>query len=132
MAALTTLRLYRKTTDLLPASEWADKILALLDEKNIGVLTSVSALVTYGRMKGGGACSMISRSLGPAFGGSSGILFWLTYCVNVTFNTRAFSDTIFSTFFADQSKNWSGSEAFWYEFAFSTGTLFLLFLILLL
>ena len=92
-------------------------------------ITSFSAIVTNGRMKGGGAYYMISRSLGPAFGGSSGILFWLTYCVNVTFNTRAFSDTIFSTFFADQSKNWSGSEAFWYEFAFSTGTLFLLFLV---
>jgi len=44
-SALTTLRLYRKTPDLLPAAEWADKILALLDEKNIGVLTSVSSLV---------------------------------------------------------------------------------------
>eukprot|EP00964_Phaeocystis_antarctica_P126932 scaffold90611_cov51-Phaeocystis_antarctica.AAC.2 len=44
-SALTTLRLYRKTDGLLPAEEWADKILALLDEKNIGVLTSVASLV---------------------------------------------------------------------------------------
>ena len=44
-AALTTLRLYRKAPDILPAAEWADKILSLLDEKNIGVLTSVSSLV---------------------------------------------------------------------------------------
>ena len=44
-AALTTLRLYRKAPDMLPASEWADRILTLLDEKNIGVLTSVSSLV---------------------------------------------------------------------------------------
>ena len=36
-AALTTLRLYRKSQDTLPASEWAEKILILLDEKNIGV-----------------------------------------------------------------------------------------------
>ena len=92
-------------------------------------ITSFSAIVSNGRMKGGGAYYMISRSLGPAFGGSSGILFWLTYCVNVTFNTRAFSDTVFSTFFADRSKAWSGAEAFWYEFAFSTATLFLLFLV---
>ena len=44
-SALTTLRLYRKPEGLLPADEWAEKILALLDEKNIGVLTSVASLV---------------------------------------------------------------------------------------
>jgi AP-2 complex subunit alpha len=44
-AALTTLRLFRKSSDILPAEQWADKILQLLDEKNIGVLTSVTSLV---------------------------------------------------------------------------------------
>ena len=44
-SALTTLRLYRKTVDILPANEWAEKILVLLDEKNIGVLTSISSLI---------------------------------------------------------------------------------------
>mmetsp|Transcript_40767 Transcript_40767/g.67711 ORF Transcript_40767/g.67711 Transcript_40767/m.67711 type:complete len:987 (-) Transcript_40767:172-3132(-) len=44
-AALTTLRMYRKAPDILSAAEWADKILMLLDEKNIGVLTSISSLV---------------------------------------------------------------------------------------
>ncbi|KAL1523477.1 hypothetical protein AB1Y20_018415 [Prymnesium parvum] len=44
-AALTTLRLYRKAPDMLPASEWAEKILLLLEEKNIGVLTSISSLI---------------------------------------------------------------------------------------
>jgi len=44
-AALTTLRLYRKSNDILRAEEWADKILQLFDEKNIGLLTSVTSLV---------------------------------------------------------------------------------------
>ena len=64
-------------------------------------ITSFSALVTNGRMKGGGAYYMISRSLGPALGGSSGLLFWFTYCINVTFNTVAFTDTVFATWFPE-------------------------------
>lgn len=62
-------------------------------------------------------------------GGSSGSLFWLTYCINVTFNTRAFSDTIFATFLSEQRKGWAEAEAFWYELAFSSATLLLLFVV---
>jgi len=69
---------------------------------------------------------MISRSLRPAFGGSSGLLFWVTYCLNVTFNTRSFSGVVFQTFFEPA---WPGSTSFWNELAFSSATLFLLFLV---
>jgi solute carrier family 12 (potassium/chloride transporters), member 9 len=41
---------------------------------------SLSAIATNGRIKGGGAYYMISRSLGPAMGGGVGIVF---YCANV-------------------------------------------------
>lgn len=69
-------------------------------------ITSFSALVTNGRMRGGGAYYMISRSLGPAFGASSGLLFWLTYCLNVTFNTVAFTEMFVTTFLPE----WSGGN----------------------
>ena len=97
-------------------------------------ITSFSALVTNGRMKGGGAYYMISRSLGPAFGGSSGLLFWLTYCVNVTFNTSAFTDTVFSTMISHGVIGPSYATCTletkcWAKLGFSTAILFVLFVI---
>ena len=44
-SALTTLRLYRKSADALPAAEWADKILSLLDEKNWSAYSITSLIL---------------------------------------------------------------------------------------
>ncbi|KAJ1658394.1 hypothetical protein IWQ61_002357 [Dispira simplex] len=45
-AALCLLRLFRKHSDVLPAVEWADRLLPLMDDPDIGVVTSVVSLVT--------------------------------------------------------------------------------------
>lgn len=50
-------------------------------------------------MAGGGAYYMISRSIGPAFGGATGFLFYLCYVLNCAFNATAFVEDIITTFF---------------------------------
>lgn len=44
-AALTLLRLYRKHPDVIPAEEWAIRIISLMDDDNLGVALAVTSLV---------------------------------------------------------------------------------------
>ncbi|KZT44370.1 Adaptor protein complex AP-2 alpha subunit [Sistotremastrum suecicum HHB10207 ss-3] len=44
-AALTLLRLYRKHPEVIPAADWALRIVAILDDEDLGVVVSVASLV---------------------------------------------------------------------------------------
>ncbi|KII94378.1 hypothetical protein PLICRDRAFT_133053 [Plicaturopsis crispa FD-325 SS-3] len=44
-AALTLLRLYRKHPDVIPAAEWALRIVAIMDDTDLGVVICVTSLV---------------------------------------------------------------------------------------
>ncbi|TFK30446.1 AP-2 complex subunit alpha [Coprinopsis marcescibilis] len=44
-AALTLLRLYRKHPEVIPAAEWALRIVSLMDEPDLGVVVCVTSLV---------------------------------------------------------------------------------------
>ncbi|KAM5536194.1 hypothetical protein V8D89_010093 [Ganoderma adspersum] len=44
-AALTLLRLYRKHPDVIPAKEWALRIVSIMDDPDLGVVLSVTSLV---------------------------------------------------------------------------------------
>ncbi|KAH8652416.1 amino acid permease-domain-containing protein [Xylariales sp. PMI_506] len=55
---------------------------------------SLSAIASNGEVKGGGAYFLISRSLGPEFGGSIGILFYLSQVLNTALNVVGLIDCL--------------------------------------
>ncbi|XP_067936328.1 solute carrier family 12 member 2-like [Watersipora subatra] len=55
---------------------------------------SMAAICTNGEVKGGGAYYMISRSLGPEFGGAIGIIFSLANAIAVAMYVVGFAETI--------------------------------------
>ncbi|XP_013401253.1 solute carrier family 12 member 1 [Lingula anatina] len=55
---------------------------------------SMSAICTNGEVKGGGAYYMISRSLGPEFGGAIGIIFSMANAVAVAMYVVGFAETV--------------------------------------
>ncbi|KAL6878997.1 amino acid permease-like protein [Trichoderma novae-zelandiae] len=55
---------------------------------------SLSAIASNGEVKGGGAYYLISRSLGPEFGGSIGILFYLAQALNTAMNVVGLIDCL--------------------------------------
>lgn len=55
---------------------------------------SLSAVASNGEVKGGGTYYLISRSLGPEFGGSIGLLFYLSQVLNTAMNVVGLIDCI--------------------------------------
>ncbi|KXJ92869.1 amino acid permease [Microdochium bolleyi] len=61
---------------------------------NFVTTLSLSAIASNGEVKGGGAYYLISRSLGPEFGGSIGILFYLSQVLNTSLNIVGLVDCL--------------------------------------
>lgn len=55
---------------------------------------SLSAIASNGEVKGGGAYYLISRTLGPEFGGSIGVLFYLSQVLNTALNVVGLVDCV--------------------------------------
>ena len=87
---------------------------------------SLSAIATNGTVKGGGAYYLISRSLGPEFGGSIGIVFYLGYVLNTGMNDVGLVDC-FAQNFGTESGTWANflEEGFWWEYLWGTVVLLL-------
>ncbi|THC96813.1 hypothetical protein EYZ11_003692 [Aspergillus tanneri] len=87
---------------------------------------SLSAIATNGTVKGGGAYYLISRSLGPEFGGSIGIVFYLGYVLNTGMNAVGLVDC-FTQNFGTKSGTWANflEEGFWWQYLWGTVVLVL-------
>jgi len=69
-------------------------ILALANGISILTTFSLSAIATNLKVKGGGDYYLISRTLGPAFGGSIGIVLYLAQSVSIAFYCIGFGEVV--------------------------------------
>jgi len=88
---------------------------------NLITTFSLSAIASNGTVRGGGAYYLISRSLGPEFGGSIGVVFYLGFTLNTGMNAVGLIDCI-KLNFGSVSGNWSNilPESQWYLYLWST------------
>jgi potassium/chloride transporter 9 len=88
---------------------------------NLLTTMSVSAIATNGTVRGGGAYYLISRSLGPEFGGSIGIVFYIGCVFNTGMNAVGMIDCLTYNFGAT-SGGWARwlPDGFWWGYVWAT------------
>ncbi|CAI6341974.1 unnamed protein product [Periconia digitata] len=91
---------------------------------NLLTTMSISAIATNGTVRGGGAYYLISRSLGPEFGGSVGLVFYFGLVFNTSMNAVGLIDCFIENFGADTG-SWSQwmFQGFWWQFLWATAVL---------
>lgn len=79
---------------------------------NLLTVFSLSAIATNGQVRGGGAYYLISRTLGPEFGGSIGILFCLSQAMTAAINIIGFVEALIniSRFHSHPSSSGSSND----------------------
>ncbi|OAP62507.1 hypothetical protein AYL99_04712 [Fonsecaea erecta] len=93
---------------------------------NLITTMSLSAVASNGTVRGGGAYYLISRSLGPEFGGAIGLVSYLGFVFNTGMNAVALVDCLDYNFGA-KSGNWANTlpEGLWWEYLWSTSVVVL-------
>lgn len=93
---------------------------------NLVTTMSLSAIASNGTVRGGGAYYLISRSLGPEFGGSIGVVFYLGYVFNTGMNAVGLVDCFTENFGANRGTLGNFlKEGFWWEYLW--GSVILIF-----
>lgn len=88
---------------------------------NLVTTLSISAIATNGTVRGGGAYYLISRSLGPEFGGSIGVVLYLGFVFNTGMNAVGLIDCLKQNFGSD-SGTWVQwlPQGRWWEYLWAT------------
>lgn len=88
---------------------------------------SISAIATNGMVRSGGIFYLASRSLGPEFGGATGLLFWLGQALNASLNALGFVETLTDAFGVSRDESgWATlPEGPWWSFAYGSLVLLL-------
>ena len=88
---------------------------------NLVTTLSISAVASNGTVREGGAYYLISRSLGPEFGGSIGIVFYLGSVFNSAMNAVGLIDCMKQNF-GSSSGTWTNwlPEGEWWEYLWAT------------
>ncbi|KIW17878.1 hypothetical protein PV08_05073 [Exophiala spinifera] len=88
---------------------------------NLLTTMSISAVASNGIVRGGGAYYLISRSLGPEFGGAIGLVSYLGFVFNTGMNAAGLIDCLYYVF-GSKSGDWTNTipEGPWWQYLFST------------
>lgn len=88
---------------------------------NLITTFSLSAIASNGTVRGGGAYYLISRSLGPEFGGSIGVVFYLGFVFNTGMNAVGLIDC-FTQNFGANTGSWAHllPEDGWWSYLWAT------------
>lgn len=86
---------------------------------------SLNAISTNGQVRGGGAYYLISRSLGPEFGGSIGLVFFFGQAFNASMNVLGFVESLMGALGERSGELSVLPEGSWYLLLYGTAVLWL-------
>eukprot|EP00698_Gefionella_okellyi_P013287 TRINITY_DN3627_c0_g1_i1.p1 TRINITY_DN3627_c0_g1~~TRINITY_DN3627_c0_g1_i1.p1 ORF type:complete len:901 (+),score=214.45 TRINITY_DN3627_c0_g1_i1:61-2763(+) len=88
-------------------------------------ILSLNAVVTNGRVRGGGCYFMISRALGPEFGGAIGLVFWVANVVSGAQCAFGFGEAVTSIYL----NHVTAIPKYWLQLIINSGALLVMMIV---